>query len=434
MQIQQFPKLSYRPTVFIAMFLILFLFCGVAAWGSLARISGAVLATGTVVVKGKPKSIQHLDGGVVKAIHIDAGDVVRKGQALIELDDTNIAANLEIYKSRLRDSLLRKRRLLAELNGEDAFEIPMEDIRKYELTSVREAFEQQAALMKARQLTRQAQSAQFVEKIKQLENQIDGVSSLIKEKKLQIDTFEDEAKAVSVLVKRKLAAKSRLMSLERARADMRGQIAEHGSEIARHRNAISETRIAKLQTEREFREKVVAELETTDAGAAELKQQISATVQQLGRVVIRSPVAGVVHELNQYTIGGVVQPGQVLMQIISDHGQHEFELNVDAVSVDQVQVGQRAIIRFPAFNQRTTPELNGKIESLSPSSVVDEQSGLTFYRIIVSINEAEMGRLGSNRLVSGMPVEGFVPTSERTVLSYLIKPLMDQLAYALREE
>lgn len=428
------PSLNYKRPAMIGLLALLVLAGGSVAWATYAKISGAVIASGSVVVEGKPKSIQHLDGGIVRQINISAGDLVEEGQALIELDDTSIAANLSIYRGRIKDALIRKSRLVAELEDRTTFDIPSDLIDQMNLGETSSIVQQQVDLMDARRSTREGQFAQLDEKIQQFENQIAGVDGLILEKTNQIDFFAEDIKAMMTLVKKQLAASSQLRSLERAQSDMRGQIAEHNAEIARVKNSISETKISKLQVEREFREKVVSEVEQLEIKIDELRQQIQATEKQISRVVIKAPISGIIHELNIFTIGGVVQPGQVLMQIIPASDDLEIELSVDTQSIDQVFIGQRAIVRLPAFHQRTTPELDGEVVAISPSSVVDEKSGFSFYRLLVSVSDEEMKLLGNKKLVPGMPVEAFIPTSERTVLTYLTKPLMDHLEHAFREE
>ncbi len=428
------PVLNYRRPAIIGLLALVVLFGGGIAWANFAQISGAVIATGSVVVEGKPKSVQHLDGGIVKAIHVSNGDLVKSSEILVEIDDTSIAANLAIYKSRLRDTLIRKARLLAELNDEVGFEPPTEIAQLLNLGDLKSSIKQQLALQNARRLTRQSQLAQLDEKVSQFENQILGVEGLTVEKKIQIETYNEEISAIEKLVAKKLTSKSRLISLQRAKAELRGQMAENKAEISRVRNSISETRIAKLQVDREFREKVVAEAEQTETKIDELRQQVEATSKQLSRVSIRAPISGKVHELNIFTIGGVVQPGQTLMQIIPQTGNFEIELSVDVSSVDQLFYGQKAVVRFPAFHQRTTPQLDGKVSKISPTSVVDEKTGQAFYRIVVEIPSDVLVLLGDKKLVPGMPVEAFIATEQRTVLSYLVKPLMDQFYYVFREE
>ena len=407
---------------------------GSLAWSMTAQVAGAVVATGSVVVAGKPKSIQHLDGGIVAEIYVNSGDTVRKDQILLQLDDTALKANLAIYEVRLRDALVKQSRLSAELEGQKSFEAPLKRITALNLGSVAPALKQQQAMLAVRRSTLEAQLAGQQERIAQFQNQIAGLQALVEEKRIQGKKYGQERQAIAELVSKQLAAKSRLLALERANSDMRGQIAEHVAEIARIKNAIAETKITQLQLEREFKEKVITDLEQIQTRIEELTQQLFATRHQLSRVSVRAPVAGIVHELSLHTIGGVVQPGQVLMQIIEQNELFEIELNIETVAVDQVFSGQRAVVRFPAFHQNTTPELAGTIALISPSSVVDEKTGMAFYRAAVEIPAAELEKLGGKKLIPGMPVEGFIATQQRTVFTYLTKPLTDNLAHAFREE
>lgn len=428
------PKISYRGAILAALFALIVLVGGGIAWASRTEIAGAVIGSGAVTVVGKPKSIQHLDGGIVKAIHVASGDRVAAGDVLVELDETMIAANLAIYRSRLRDALALRSRLRADVADLPEMETPSDIVERYQLGEFATAMEQQRLVRAASSLTRDAQLRRNDEKIAQSENQIVGLQNMIVEERAQIASYEDEHRAIATLVRKKLTAKSRLLSLERATADMRGQIAENEAEIARIRNMIAETHLAKLQLQREFREKVAADLDAAETKADELMQQIEATAKQLSRVAITAPVAGIVHELSTYTIGGVVQPGQTLMQIIPQTGEYEIDLSVDTRSIDQIHVGQEVTVRFPAFHARTTPELVGHVRSMSPSSVTDEKSGISFYRVVVDLDGGEVARLGGKVLISGMPVEGFIRTDDRTVLSFLTKPLIDNLRWAFREE
>jgi len=428
------PNLNFAHPMLFGLLAFVVLVGGSLAWSMRAQVAGAVVSTGSVIVAGKPKSIQHLDGGIVAKIHISSGDAVKQGQILMELDDTALKANLAIYRGRLREALMKQTRLRAELEDQASFEAPLNSIVLLKLGKADTSFHQQRAMMQARRSTLDAQLAGQQERIAQFQNQIAGLQAIIKEKHIQRTQYDEERNVLAGLVKKQLAARSRLLALERANSDLRGQIAEHKAEIARIENAIGETRITQLQLKRQFKEKVIADLEQIQARIEELTQQLLATRHQLSRVKVRAPVSGIIHELSLYTIGGVVQPGQVLMQIIEQKDVFEIELNIETVSVDQVFVGQDVVIRFPAFHQHTTPELKGTIKSISPSSVVDEKTGATFYRAAVQISASELSKLGDKKLIPGMPVEGFIATEQRTVLTYLTKPLTDNIAHALREE
>jgi HlyD family secretion protein len=227
--------------------------------------------------------------------------------------------------------------------------------------------------------------------------------------------------------------RTRLLALERERSNLLGQLAQQEAELARLENAIKETAIAILQIEREFQESVLSDLRQVTLEVSELDQQIYASGEQIKRVDIKAPVTGVVHELSIFTVSGVIAPGTTLMQIISQDEGIELEANIEPQHIDRVSVGQEAVVRFATFNHRTTPELNGHVVLISPNSVTDEKSGFSFYRVAVHLSAEEIRRLGDKVLVPGMPADVFIKTSDRTVMSYLVKPLTDQLQHALRE-
>ncbi|WP_321344655.1 HlyD family type I secretion periplasmic adaptor subunit [Breoghania sp.] len=411
------------------------LFGGGFGWMAIASLSGAVVADGTVIVRGKPKSIQHLDGGIVKSIAVENGDLVKAGDILVQLDETVLQANLEIYRNRLREAVARRSRLEAERDG--LKEIVFDDalVRSYGLGPLAEVHQRgQQKLFEARRITRTGEIEQQREKIARYANEIAGVKGLIASKREQLALIEDELTGLRALLSKGLTSKTRVVAQERARADLVGQISEHQADLARIDNSIRETEIAILQVERSFREQVLSELREATTAVDDLVQQIVATTKQLERVDIRAPIDGIVHEMNVHTIGGVVPAGGTLMQLISAGQGLEVEVAVDPRSIDQLHIGQQATIRFPAFNQRTTPELFGRVETISPSSVINEKTGSAFYRIDISISEEELARLGDLRLLPGMPAECFIETQRRTMLSYLFKPLSDQFSRALRED
>jgi HlyD family secretion protein len=428
-------RVNYRRPAIIGLFLIAVLLGAGGTWASLAKVGSAVIASGVVGISGKPKTIQHLDGGIVERILVEAGQTVKEGEKLVELDDKTILANLAIYKGRLRDLLVRKQRLVAELADKTDFIPPTSELLiRYDLGPLDTAIAQQQSMLQARRTSKLGEIAQLTERIAQFKKQIEGVQGLKKSKKEQLVVFNKERDAIEKLVKQSFAAKNQLLTYDRSFADFAGQIAEHDSELGRLNNSISEVEISKLQVERNFREKVITELDEIDAKVDELTQQVAATEQQFQRTVIHAPVAGIIHELSIFTIGGVIQPGQPIMQIVPLTGRLEIEVNVETQHIDELLIGQKAVVRFPAFNQRTTPEVFGSVARVSPTSVVDEKSGFTFYRVGIEIGDTQLERLGKKILVPGMPVETVIPISERTVLEYLLKPLADNLTHVFREE
>ncbi|SDX86202.1 HlyD family secretion protein [Ruegeria halocynthiae] len=250
----------------------------------------------------------------------------------------------------------------------------------------------------------------------------------------QLTYINEEIAAQTILTNKGLAPANQLRSLQRNEADLLGQIAEHRSELARIQNSIRDTELELLQGQRQTKEEVVTQLRETITSIQELRQQILTTSKQLDRVDIRAPNSGRIHEMQFSTIGGVVSPGGLILQIVPLNEGYVLRTRIDPSAVDQVYIRQPTKVRFPAFNQRTTPELVGLVADVSASTSVDEATGLSFYWVTVSVEPEELERLGDQELIPGMPVEAYLTTSDRTVLSYLSKPLLDQVNQAFREE
>lgn len=426
-------KTSLRVPLLLGAVGVIWLFGGALFWSAKTNIAGAVIAQGSVEVVGKPKSIQHLDGGVVEQIYVTDGQFVEKGQVLVSLDATLLQANLDIYRARLAEALATRGRLVAEQENRSKITYDMDDDL---IAGVDKDFFQlgQTQVFDARQELEAGRRDQLAEKIRQYENQTAGVEALIIAKDQQRVLIVQEIKSQKMLADKGLTKASQLLSLQRQEADILGQIAEHRSELARIQNSIRDTELEELQGKRQIKEEVVTALRDVVNQIGELRQQIISTEKQLERVEIRAPNAGRIHEMQITTIGGVVPPGGVILQIVPRDDGLSFRTRVDPISIDQVYPGQEAKLRFSAFNQRTTPELRGRVIDISPTSVRDETTGMSFFWVNLATTDAELSRLGTDKLVPGMPVEAYIKTEDRSVLSYLTKPLNDQLSQAFREE
>ena len=251
----------------------------------------------------------------------------------------------------------------------------------------------------------------------------------------QIAFIERELKGLKQLFEKGNSTLNRLLALERQRAELVGQTSEHNSQIARIANLINETKIKMLQVKREASEKVLSELRETEGEINDLLQEYHKTKEKLSRVEIKAPIGGMIHELNIFTVGGVVPPGDAIMHIVPTNEAFEFVLNVEPQFIDDVSIGQPATLNFSAFNQRNTPNVEGAVRSVSPSITTDEKTGTSFYTIQVDVSDEELSKIGGRtRLVAGMPVEAFVQKQNRTVLDYITRPLTDQMRRAFREE
>ena len=425
---------SSRGTIITGLAFFFLLFAVGGAWAWLTNISGAVIAAGNVVVLGKPKAVQHLDGGIASEILVEDGDVVKQGDVLVRLNDTLLSSNINIYKNRLRENLAQKARLLAERDERDAIQWNTKTLEDFGIEPDQAVRKSEQKLFDARKNTRFGQVAQLQEKLAQFENQISGIEAVKASKSNQLRFMDDELEGVRDLKGKGLALNSKLMALERQREELLGVNAELDANIARIQNSISEARIQILQIDREFRESVLTDLRRLETEINDLSQQLIATSEQLGRIEIKAPVAGVIHELSIFTVGGVIAPRQVIAKVIPQNEKFVVEADLDPQFVDELYPDQPATLRFSAFNQRTTPELNGRLRSVSADTVMNEKTGVATYKIRLDTTESEIARLGGLAVIPGMPVEVFLKTRERTPLNYLLKPISDQIYRAFKEE
>lgn len=415
--------------------LFLLLFGGLGGWMYFASISGAVIGSGLVAVHGKPKVLQHLDGGIITEINVADGDFVTQNALLVKLDDTLLRANVEIYSNRLRESTARRARLIAERDGETSIVKWSDGILTLLNVEIDEAIKiGQQKLFDVRKTTRMGQISQLKKKISQYDNQKFGAKALKNSKKVQINLLEEELRGVRILKSKGLAPTTKLLALERQKEELVGLSAQHDGELSRISNLIGETEIQILQIEREFQQRVLTELREIDQEVNSITQQLHSTAEKLHRVEVRSPVSGIVHELSVSTIGGVVLPGKPILQVIPQNEDYEIVANFEPQFIDELSPGQKVILRFTTFNQRTTPEIDGQVKHISPDSVVNPKTGVPFYKVTIEIPPIQLARLEGNKLIPGMPVETFVQTDERSPLNYLLKPLLDQIRHVGREQ
>ena len=404
----------------------------VFSWAYMTPISGAVIASGSAVVRGNPKMVQNLDGGIVEEIRVQDGDLVRAGDVLLRLDPTLLRINLDMYRNRLAETRAKIARLRAEQTNADTLTFDY-DTTYIDGVALEPINAGQTEIFEARREVMQGREDQLREKVAQFYNQISGVEGLIDAKQDQLALVEQELGAVSALHADGLAREGQVLELQRRRAELLGEIAGQQSELARIRNSIRDTELEILQSERQFKEQVVTELRKAVMESEELLLQFVTAQKQLDRIEVLSPVDGIVHEMQVFNAGGVVPPGETILQVIPISEGVDFEVRVDPNAIDQVVQGQQAKVVFTAFNTRTAPELSGTVSGISPDSVTDPATGQSFYRVTLAIPPEELARLDGHEILPGMPIEAFLQTGERTVLSYLARPLSDQLRRAFRD-
>ncbi|WP_282063781.1 HlyD family type I secretion periplasmic adaptor subunit [Roseobacter litoralis] len=401
-------------------------------WANTTVISGAVIAQGQTVVRGQPKVVQHLDGGIVAEIAVQNGDLVAAGELLMRLDPALLRLNLDVAYRRLADALTLKARLEAEQKNTAApvFEYPnlpfdLPDMTGNEI-SQREIFDARAAI-------RRGLNDKLIEAEQKYDSQIAGQIAQVSALDEQITLLEADLQNMQTLAARDLILRRDLNEMQRSRAEMVGRRAGLEAEIARLSNTRRDSELQTLQNQRAFHEDVVTQLREVTTSIEELVLDIVTRTAQLDRVEVRAPVAGVVHELQVSTVGGVVAPGAVIVQVIPQDQGLDFEVRVNPRDIAQVYVGQPATAIIAAFDPRTTPKLEGKVTQISPTAIIDPQSGQQYFRATFSIPPTEIAELGSVDIVPGMPVEGYLATTDRSVLGYMLSPLHDPMRRMFRE-
>jgi HlyD family secretion protein len=401
-------------------------------WATFMPLSGAVVIPGTVVSETSLKKIQHPTGGVIAGISVSDGMRVQEGDILVRLDDTQVRSNFQVVTTQLEEIRARISRLTAERDGHDgqalirkaAFESRADDDQL--LTT-------ESTLFKARADARRSQRALLRSRIAQLNEEIVGLDAQIKSKQTQFDLIGQELEGVQALYDKRLTPLTRLTSLQREAARLDGERGQLVSTIAETRGKIGESELQLVKLDQDFRAEVMKDLREAQDKEAELTERVVAAKDQLAHIDLRAPTTGIVHQLSVHTIGGVVTPAEVMMVIVPESDELQIDARLPANEIDQVHKGRNTLVRFSAFNQRTTPELSGIVSHVSADITRDPQSNASYYTVRVSLPGREFVRLGERQLISGMPAEIFIQTESRTVMSYLFKPINDQLHRMFRE-
>jgi HlyD family secretion protein len=410
------------------------LILGVGGWAVSTALSGAVFAPAMLVVDSNVKTMQHPTGGVVSELHVRDGDRVKAGDLLVRLDQTVTRANLSVIEKALTELAARQARNEAERDGRDAVTFPVELEAAGGNPEIAGVLRDEASLFLIRLAARNGQKAQLQERIVQYREEVRGLADQVKAKETELSLIAQELRGVRILWESKMIPIMRLIALERDEAKIGGERGHLLAAIAQAKGKISEIELQILQIDQNLRAEVGRELAEIRGKTSELVERRIAAEDQLNRVDIRSPQDGVVHQLSAHTVGGVIPPGGQLMLIVPEGDALIVEAKIPPQEIDRIWLGQRAVLRFTAFNQRTTPELYGEVSRISADISQEPKTGAPYYTVRVAIPDSEIARLDGLKLIPGMPVESFIQTEERTVASYLTKPLEDQIAKAWREK
>jgi HlyD family secretion protein len=425
-------RASIRMHLLLGLSVVVLLALGLGGWASTAEISGALIAPGQIVVESSVKKVQHPTGGVVGEVLAHDGDMVKAGQVLVRLDDTVTKANLAIVTKTLDALQARAARLQAEQQGAEKITFPASLLDRASDPDVRDIMASETKLFEVRTNGRAGQKAQLRERIRQLNEEIGGLDAQENAKQQEIALVNQELTGVRALYEQHLVQLARLTTLERDGARLEGERAQYVASRAQTKGKITETELQIIQIDKDMVSDVSKDLRETNDKIGELVERKVTAQDQLRRVDIRAPQDGMVEQSTVHTVGGVISAGDAIMMIVPQTDDLQVEAKVNPQDIDKLQIGQKTMLRLSAFNQRTTPELNGVVTRVSPDVATDQRTGQTYYTIRVSMSPQEVARLGEVKLIPGMPVEAFVQTGARTLLSYLIKPLHDQLMRAFR--
>ncbi len=418
----------------IGLIVVIVLVGGMGIWALTASLAGAVVAQGTVVVESSVKKVQHQSGGIVSEIRVREGDRVNAGDVLVRLDATVAGANLGVITAQLDELQMREARLKAERDGIPTLELPAVLKTRAETPEVREVLAGERTLFESRQTALAGQKAQLNERVNQLQEQITGIEGQSRAKAREVGFVNKELKEIEALWEKKLTTLARVTALRRDAARIDGERSQLIAASALVKDKIVETRLQIIQLDQDFKLDIAKDMRETQTKVAALIEQRAAAKDQLQRVEIRSPQNGIVHQLAVHTVGGVVNPSEPIMLIVPDGDTLVVDAKIAPQDIDQVFEGQSAFIRFTAFNQRTTPECNGLVMRIAADLARDPVTGQSFFAARIVLPPSEVSRLRQLKLVPGMPAEIFIRTTERTALSYFLRPLTDQLQRAFTEE
>lgn len=414
--------------------MIALLFGVVGGWAGTVEISGAIVAHGAVVVDTHEKKVQHSTGGIVSAILVRDGAHVEAGDLLVQLSDVIPRANLAFVTKSLDELYARKSRLEAERDGIEQMTLAPTLVNRMTDPEVAVLVTSERRLFELRRIAQSGNKARLRERMEQLQKQIEGYSAQEVSKGKEIELINSELDGIRSLVARKLTPLSKLTGYERDATRIVGERAQLIASIAQARGAIAEVELQILQLDKEFSSETGSELREVDAKIAEFEERKVTAEDQLSRMNIRAPSSGTVQQSTVHTVGGVIGAGEPIMLIVPDNDILSVEVKIAPQDIDQLLVGQSTLLRFTAFNQHSTPEVSGTVSRIAADVTRDQRTNESYYVARITPNLENPERLGTVTVVPGMPVEVFIRVGERKVISYLMKPLTDQMMRAFRDQ
>ncbi|MCA0963478.1 HlyD family type I secretion periplasmic adaptor subunit [Salipiger bermudensis] len=426
---------SLRTPMTFGLMALVVLVAGFGTWAATTEISGAIIAGGQIQVDQNRQVVQHVDGGIVEEILVQEGDTVEQGEVMIRLDPTLLRSELKIVEGQYFELLARRARLEAERDNSDEIVFPDLVLARAETDDeVAELIEGQRNLFFARRDSRDREVEQLNKRSDQIGNQIEGVEAQVEALAAQLSFVDEELESQKSLLARGLAQASRVLSLQREAARLAGERGELVSTKAQAEGQITETEIEIIKLDTARREEAITTLRDMQYRSRELAEQRLALLEQLKRLEITAPVAGVVYGMTVFAPRSVIRAADPVLYLVPQDRPLVIAAQIEPIHIDQTHVGQEVTLRFSALDQRTTPELFGTVTQISADAFTNEETSASYYRAEIILNEGEADKLPEgSTLIPGMPVEAFLRTADRTPLAYLVKPFTDYFSKAFRE-
>jgi len=428
------PSDSIKRVAFAGWLIIAIFFGGVGTWAVTAPLNGAVVGNAVVKVEGNRKSVQHLDGGIVKELHVREGDRVNVGDLLIVLDETQARAEYDVLTQQYVVLRATEVRLLTELDHGSTLVMPDDLKARSEDSYLKSVWNGQVSQFESRRAALEGQRSVIREKINQLGSQIVGAEAQVKSFTDQITSVKAEAKDIAPLVERGLIARPRILQLERTAYSLEGQIADAGANIAKARQAIAEQEQQIAQLDNDRMTDITKDLRDTQAKMLDVIPKAMNARAVLGRMEIRAPYAGRVVALTVFSVDGVIQRGEKILDIVPDQDLLTIEAQIAVEDISDIKPNMRAEVHLTAYKQRIVPIIHGDVIQVSADRLTDPKTNNPYYVAFVRIDESELATMPNIRLYPGMPATVMIPTIQRTAFDYIVGPLVMSFNHAFRQK